>query len=109
MTIHWILPARLQALRSSFWLRSVPLFPFLLLALFAAAPAAGAQDWFRTGTGLGVEKARVAVADFAPRVPSAQPLANTFSEVVRADLEYSGILEVVSKSFYPLEARSVPA
>jgi len=77
---------------------------FLLLA----APAA-AQDWFRTGTGLGVEKARVAVGDFVPRSASAQPLANVFTEVVRADLEYSGILELVSKSFYPLQVPSVPA
>ena len=42
----------------------------LLLAIFAllnlAAPAA-AQDWFRTGTGLGVSKPKVAVADFAAR------------------------------------------
>ena len=80
---------------------------FALLAPLAA-PAA-AQDWFRTGTGLGVEKARVAVADFVPRSPSAQPLANIFTEVVRADLDYSGILELVSKSFYPLQAPSVPA
>jgi TolB protein len=78
-----------------------------LLALFAAP--ASAQDWFRTGTGLGVEKARVAVADFAPRNPSAQPLANIFSEVVRADLGYSGILELVSKSFYPVQVPSVPS
>ncbi len=73
-----------------------------------AAPVA-AQDWFRTGTGLGVEKARVAVADFAPRSTSAQPLANIFTEVLRADLDYSGILELVSKSFYPLEVPSVPS
>ncbi len=78
-----------------------------LLALLA--PPAVAQDWFRTGTGLGVEKARVAVADFAPRSSSAQPLANIFSEVLRADLDYSGILELVSKSFYPLQVPSVPS
>ncbi|HEX2712812.1 MAG TPA: hypothetical protein VHM88_11390 [Candidatus Acidoferrales bacterium] len=72
-------------------------------------PGAGAQDWFRTGTGLGVEKARVAVADFVPRSPTAQPLANLFSEVLRADLDASGILELVSKSFYPLEVPSVPS
>ena len=77
------------------------------LGLFA--PRATAQDWFRTGTGLGVEKARVAVADFVPRSPSAQPLANLFSEVLRADLDSSGILELVSKSFYPLEVPSVPS
>jgi TolB protein len=78
-----------------------------LLALLA--PPTAAQDWFRTGTGLGVEKARVAVADFAPRSSSAQPLAMIFTDVVRADLEYSGILEQVSKSFYPLEVPSVPS
>src|SRR5207245_2349401 len=80
----------------------------VLLCGLALAPPLAAQDWFRTGTGLGVEKARVAVADFAPRSDSAQPLANLFSEVLRADLDYSGILELVSKSFYPLQAPSVP-
>ena len=81
---------------------------FTSLLFLAAAPAA-AQDWFRTGTGLGVEKPRVAVADFAPRSPSSQPLADIFSTVLRADLEYSGIIEVVSKSMNPLLSPSVPA
>ena len=80
---------------------------FLLPNLLLAAPSG--QDWFRTGTGLGVEKARVAAADFVPRSPSAQPLANIFTEVLRADLEYSGILELVSKSFHPLQVPSVPS
>ncbi len=83
-------------------------FIYGLFLAFCAAPAA-AQDWFRTGTGLGVEKARVAVADFVPRSSSAQPLANIFSDVVRGDLAYSGILELVSKSFYPLQVPSVPS
>ncbi|MCL4523469.1 MAG: translocation protein TolB [Acidobacteria bacterium] len=87
-----------------------PQFCVLLASLlfFAASPAA-AQDWFRTGTGLGVEKPRVAVADFAPRSPSSQPLANIFTDVLRADLEYSGIIEVVSKSMNPLQSPSVPS
>lgn len=84
-------------------------FPILiLLATIGVSPAA-AQDWFRTGTGLGVEKPRVAVADFAPRSPSSQPLTNIFDSVLRADLEYSGIIEVVSKSMNPLQSPSVPA
>jgi TolB protein len=78
------------------------------LALLFAPPAAS-QDWFRTGTGLGVSKARVAVADFAGKSPSSQPLAVEFSDVVRSDLDYSGILELVSQSFYPLQSPSVPA
>ena len=65
------------------------------------ASGAAAQDWFRTGTGLGVEKARVAVADFVTGNAGAEPLSRLFTETVRADLEYSGILEEVSKSFLP--------
>ena len=72
-------------------------------------PSAASQDWFRTGTGLGVSKARVAVADFAGKSPSAQPLGIEFSDVVRSDLDFSGILELVSKSFYPLQSPSAPA
>jgi TolB protein len=83
----------------------------LVLALFPALfhPAAlSAQDWFRTGTGLGVEKARVAVADFSPRSPSSQPLAKLFTDVVRSDLDSSGILELVSPSFFPVPPPSIP-
>ncbi len=89
--------------------RSRPQF-FILFSslLFLLATPAAAQDWFRTGTGLGVEKPRVAVADFAPRSPSSQPLADVFSTVLRADLEYSGIIEVVSKSLNPLQSPGVP-
>jgi TolB protein len=74
-----------------------------------ASPPAAAQDWFRTGTGLGVSKARVAVADFVGKSPSAQPLGVEFSDVVRSDLEFSGILELVSKSYYPLQSPGAPA
>ncbi len=84
-----------------------------LLAILGAglllSQAASAQDWFRTGTGLGVEKARVAVADFAPHAPAAKSHADLFSEVVRNDLEFSGIVDLVSKSFYPVQVPSVPA
>jgi TolB protein len=85
---------------------SVFICGFLLPLLFVAAAAA--QDWFRTGTGLGVEKARVAVADFAARNAPATPLARLFTEVLTADLDYSGIVETVSRSFFPLEQPSVP-
>ncbi len=74
-----------------------------------AAQPALAQDWIRTGTGLGVEKARVAVADFAPKSDAAKAHATLFCNVVRADLDFSGIIEVVSKSYYPLEVPAVPA
>jgi TolB protein len=83
----------------------------LLVGLLAhcGGGSAAAQDWFRTGTGLGVSKARVAVADWSPKSPTSQPLSALFTNVVRADLDYSGILELVSNSFYPLQAPSAPA
>jgi TolB protein len=80
----------------------------LLICLALAAPVA-AQDWFRTGTGLGVVKARVAVADVAPRTPASESFAALFSDVVRNDLDFSGVLELVSKSFYPLQSPTLPA
>ena len=77
-------------------------------AFFLAKPAAG-QDWFRTGTGLGVEKPRVAVADFAPRADPAKSHSTLFTQVVRDDLQFSGILELVSPSFYPTQVPTIPS
>lgn len=76
--------------------------------LFGAHPAP-AQDWFRTGTGLGVTKARVAVPDTAARSTFTQPLPKTFHDVLWADLDYSGILDLVSPSFYPLQTPGQPS
>ena len=75
----------------------------LLLAVGAWPRKARAmpQDWFTAGTGLGVQKARVAVADFVPGNAGSGPLGQLFTETVRADLAYSGILDEVSKSFLP--------
>ena len=81
---------------------------FLFMAVCAWAQPASAQDWFRTGTGLGVAKPRVAVADFVPRNPQSDPLATLFSDVVRGDLDYSGVIDLASKSFYPTQVPSVP-
>ena len=70
---------------------------------------AQAQDWFKTGTGLGVTKARLAVPDTAARSTAAQPLEKTFHDVLWADLDYSGILDLVSPSFYPTQVPSQPS
>ena len=78
-----------------------------LVALLA--PVSWGQDWFRAGTGLGdASKPRVAVADFGPRADSAKPHAALFSQVVRDDLQFSGILDLVSPSMYPTSAPTVP-
>ncbi len=90
---------------SAYSVSSVVKFLFLFLLL---ASAAAAQDWFRTGTGLGVEKPRIAVADFAPRVDNAKPHAALFTQTVRDDLSFSGVIELVSPSFYPAQVPSAP-
>jgi TolB protein len=81
---------------------------FAALLISVASPAM-AQDWFKTGTGLGVTKARVAVPDAAARSAFGQPLPKTFHDVLWADLEYSGILDLVSPSFYPVQVPSQPS
>src|SRR5579863_10124864 len=81
---------------------------FICGASFLAKPAA-AQDWFKTGTGLGVSKARLAVPDTVARSTFGPPLPKTFHDVLWADLEYSGILDLVSPSFYPLQAPGQPS
>ncbi len=85
--------------------RHSPLATFLFLLL--ALPAFS-QDWFRTGTGLGVEKPRIAVADFAPRADLAKSHAGLFTQTVRDDLSFSGVIDLVSPSFYPVQVPSMP-
>jgi TolB protein len=80
--------------------------------LFVLAPAGMAQTegWFRAGTGLGdTNLPRVAVADFAPRVDTAKSHSALFTQVVRDDLQFCGILELVSPSFYPTVVPSAPS
>jgi TolB protein len=91
-----------------------PVRPFcsvilVLLGVLALAPVSFAQAWFRTGTGLGVEKPRVAVADFAAQQDTTKPHSALFSQVVRDDLSFSGILDLVSPSFYPAQQPGAPS
>src|SRR5271156_250801 len=70
-------------------------------ALLLCTSNASAQDWFKTGTGLGVSKARVAVPEFAVRQSATPALQKTFHDVLWSDLEFCGVLDLVSPSFYP--------
>jgi TolB protein len=67
-----------------------------------------AQAWFNSSTGLGVEKPRIAVADFAPREDASKSHSQLFTQVVRDDLQFSGIVDLISPSFYPLKAPTLP-
>ena len=91
-------------------IRRVAIFAGLVAALlFATARPASAQDWFKTGTGLGVTKVRVAVPDLAVRGATPPALEKTFHDVLWSDLEYSGVLELVTPSFYPAKVPSQPS
>ncbi len=80
----------------------------LTLVAIPASAQQGHQAWFRTGTGLGVEKIRLAVADFSPRADNAKTHSQQFTQIVRDDLEFSGILEMISPSFYPAQSPTQP-
>src|SRR5689334_20914448 len=87
---------------------------FISIALILtalAAPLFAQQDWIRTGTGLGVEKVRLAVPDFKPSGsdPQNAELLKTFNETLWNDLDNAGIFDMVSKSFFPLEVPGAPA
>jgi TolB protein len=83
----------------------------LLLLLGWLFPSFGyAQDWVRTGSGLGVDKVRLAVPDFKPSNsdPQNDALLKTFNDTFWNDLDNSGVVELISKSFYPLQAPGQP-
>ena len=89
-------------------IRKIMILAVLAVAASFCVTPASAQDWIKAETSLGVTKARVAVPNTAARSAAAQPLAKTFHDVLWADLQYSGILDLVSPSFYPLSVPSQP-
>src|SRR4030081_1409178 len=98
--------ARMRRWRSDRLLLSLLVLTFLCLSV----PCLRAQDWIKTGTGLGVEKVRLAVADFKPSTTDQQnaALLKTFNDTLWNDLDNSGVVELVSKSFYPLQVPGQP-
>src|SRR5580704_17749178 len=65
--------------------------------------SAFAQDWIKTGTGLGVEKVRLAATDFkaSTQDPNNGNLQKVFNDTLWNDLDNAGIFDIVSKSFLP--------
>jgi len=83
----------------------------ILLSLVSSSLLYAQTDWIRTGTGLGVEKVRLAVPDFkaAGADPQTAPLLTVFNQTLWNDLDNAGIFDLVSKSFYPLSVPGTPA
>lgn len=86
------------------------IFRTLLVVLALSLAAAAQNDYFKTGTGLGQEKARIAVPDFKTSTADsdAASLQKVFNGTLFDDLQHSGILDVVSKSLYPLQQPGTP-
>ena len=91
------------------WLSLRSLASGFMLAILFLSPAL-AQDWIRTGTGLGLAKIRLAVPDFKASTQDAKnpDLLKTFNDTLWNDLDNAGIFEMVSKSFYPLGLVGAP-
>jgi len=62
------------------------------------------------GTNTGVQIVKIAVPEFqaAAEDPKAEALTATFNKVLWDDLDYSGVVTLVSRSFYPLGQFSSP-
>ena len=83
---------------------------FLVVVCFLFSGMLAAQDWVKTGTSLGIEKVRLAVPDFKPATadPQNAALLKTFNDTLWNDLDVSGVVDLVSKSFYPLQVPGQP-
>ncbi len=86
------------------------IFCLAVLVLISIVPLLSAQDWIRTGTGLGVEKIRIAAPDFKQVTTDTETanLALTFNVTFENDLKQAGIFDMVSRSFFPLSVPGAP-
>ena len=86
-------------------------FLFAILFCLAITRKVPAQDWIKSGTGLGVERIRIAVPEFkaANQDPRNSELLRTFNDTLWNDLTNAGIFDMVSKSFYPLGQIGAPS
>ena len=91
-----------------YYRKSLPLMAALLL-LGSGSFAQAQDDWFRTGTGIGVEKVRVALPAFTAYTAEVENLTGVFNATLRNDLQVSGLVELVSPSFFPLEIPADPS
>jgi len=84
---------------------AIGLAVFLILA---PGVVSAQEEFIRTGTGIGTERIRIAVPSFQPSPESAN-LLKVFDATLWNDLEFSGIFDLISRSFYPLTLPARPA
>jgi TolB protein len=89
--------------------RVVAIFSIVVGLLFSSQ-LSFSQATFQTGTNLGVQKIRLAAADFKPSTadPKNSDLLKVFNDTLWNDLDNAGIFDMVSKSFYPTQVPGQP-
>src|SRR5271170_2075131 len=80
------------------------------LLILSVSSALYAQDWVRTGTNLGVQKVRLAAANFKAGSTDSQtaPLKTVFDTTLFNDLKNAGVFDMVSKSMAPPQTPGGP-
>ncbi len=101
-------PRSIMRMRTPFGFFTTRLLLFALTLVLVRT--AQAQDWVRTGTNLGVEKIRLAAADFkaSSSDPQTPGLKTTFDTTLFNDLSNAGIFDMVSKSLAPPATPGTP-
>jgi TolB protein len=81
------------------------------LILAPMGPAILRSQQIVSGTNLGMKLVKLAVPEFRPTKPEPKinHLADVFNETLWNDLDFSGTVSLVSRSFYPLGNFSVPS
>lgn len=82
----------------------------LLISIFVLVLGSSAQDWVSIEINRSAAPIRLAVPDFKAATADQQtaPLNTVFNQTLWTDLDNSGIFEMVSKSFYPLQTPGSP-
>jgi len=93
------------------FLRKFSLLPVLAVSIAMLSPGLEAQDWVKTGSGLGNQRIRLAAADFKPvgNDPQTPQLKTVFDATLFNDLTNAGVFDMVSKSMNPLGTPGSPA
>ena len=91
---------------SAFLKISIGICVFILLF----SSALHAQDWVKTGTNLGVQRIRLAAANFKAGSSDSltTPLKTVFDATLYNDLKNAGVFDMVSKSMAPPQAPGGP-
>ena len=111
VTINFLIVRPISGMDVRSSLRSFHSLSLILLVGTLLSLPSFAQDWIKTGTGLGVEKIRLAASDFQASTQDAKnaDLLKSFNDTLWNDLDNAGIFDMVSKSFYPTQVPGNPS